>query len=277
MNAGQSADGSDSIRGDSSWVLSPNDRGEETDFGCNCAALEKLSETRNYFSTLPLCFVSQSSVRNPTGMNLEHAEHSLDIIRTLMERSQRYEHISGLSGLAAGTLVLIGAAALQSDMLPWSSPINSLVVWSLVLAVSVMVHLLITRRRARDRGEALWTRQARTVLLALLPAFIVAAVISVWLWTEQRTGLWPSIWLLLYGCGTLATCFFAPRSILFLGLTCLTAGILSLLVLTDHPLLTMSIGFGLTHIAYGLLVLRAERIQQREQEWLGSCQANSIH
>jgi len=42
-------------------------------------------------------------------MQLEHAEHTLETIRTLMERSQRYEHVSGYSGLVAGSAAILGA------------------------------------------------------------------------------------------------------------------------------------------------------------------------
>ena len=51
-------------------------------------------------------------------MQLEHAEHTLETIRTLMERSQRYEHISGHSGLVAGAVCCCAAAEPKGPSAP---------------------------------------------------------------------------------------------------------------------------------------------------------------
>jgi hypothetical protein len=196
-------------------------------------------------------------------MQLEHAEHSLETIRTLMERSQRYEHISGYSGLVAGSVVLLGCAALGFPVLPFDARANFGLVWGAVFAVAFIGHMLLTFGRAHRRGEPVWSRQARTVLLAVSPSFIVALAITALIWRLDRLDLLPALWLLFYGCGTLATSFFAPRSIAWLGATCLVIGIISLLAPHGHEILTMGIGFGATHIGFGVGVLAAERREAR--------------
>src|SRR5207245_1777951 len=70
------------------------------------------SGLKSYFERRPLLCVTKHR------MQLEHAEHTLETIRTLMERSQRYEHLSGYSGLVAGALALAGCAALAKG---WSA------------------------------------------------------------------------------------------------------------------------------------------------------------
>jgi hypothetical protein len=196
-------------------------------------------------------------------MQLEHAEHTLETIRTLMDRSQRYEHLSGYSGLLAGGTALLGCAALGLKLLPFGPHLDFAVVWSIVFAVAFAGHLLITFGRARQRGEPVWSRQARTVLLAVLPSFGVSLAITVLMWRLDRLDLLPALWLLLYGCGALATSFFAPRSIAWLGATCLAMGIISLIALPGHVILTMALGFGATHIGFGVSVLVAERREAR--------------
>src|SRR5437870_2874771 len=96
-------------------------------------------------------------------MQLEHAEHTLETIRTLMERSQRYQHLSGYSGLVAGSLVLAGCGALANG---WT-PVSFAVVWTTVFALAFATNAALTANRARQRGEPVWSRQARTVTLAL--------------------------------------------------------------------------------------------------------------
>ena len=196
-------------------------------------------------------------------MQLEHAEHILETIRTLMERSQRYEHISGYSGLVAGVVTILGCAVLRLNLLPFAFPANFVVVWSAVFAIAFTSHLLFTFGRARQRGEPVWSRQALTVLLSVLPAFGAALAVTALIWRVGRPDLLPALWLTLYGCGVLATSFFAPRSIAWLGGTCFALGVAGLLAPHSYPILTMALGFGITHIGFGVAVLIAERRESR--------------
>lgn len=196
-------------------------------------------------------------------MNAEHAEHTLETIRALMERSQRYQHISGYSGLVAGGCVLAGCGVLWSGALPWSHSLNFTVVWSLVFAVAFTAHCLLTFARARQRGEAVWSRQARTVTWAVLPGFAASVILTVTLARGGMMDILPGVWLVLYGCSALATSFFAPYSLRWLGLICLAAGGISLIIAPDHPVLTMFVGFGLTHVIYGAGVAIIEHRRER--------------
>jgi hypothetical protein len=196
-------------------------------------------------------------------MQLEHAEHTLETIRTLMERSQRYEHISGYSGLMAGAVTVLGSVVLRLGLLRLAFPANFIIIWSAVFGIAFASHLLLTFGRARQRGEPVWSRQARTVLLAVLPAFSAALIVTALVWRLGRPDLLPAVWLTLYGCGVLATSFFAPRSIAWLGATCFALGAIALLAPHTYPILTMAVGFGVTHIGFGVVVLIAERRESR--------------
>jgi hypothetical protein len=99
----------------------------------------------------------------------------------------------------------------------------------------------------------------------LLPCFVAGAVVTVLMSRLGRLDWLPGLWLLLYGGGALATSFFAPSSIGRLGGVCLALGAASLILPAPHPVLTMIIGFGLTHLVYGIAVLLAERRHAHEQ------------
>ena len=73
----------------------------------------------------------------------------------------------------------------------------------------------------------------------------------------------------------MATSFFAPRSILVLGASCLALGVGSLILLPGRPLLTMAIGFGLSHLAFGACVLIHEWKEAREVALIASWERNS--
>jgi hypothetical protein len=198
-------------------------------------------------------------------MHFEHAEHTLETIRTLMERSQRYEHVSGYSGLVAGSVVLAACGVLEAGRLPFGPRVNFALVWSAAFVVAFLAHATLTFARARRRNEPVWSRQARTVYLALLPSLLASFAASVLMWRLNRLDLLPGLWLVLYGCGVLATSFFAPPSILALGASCLAMGAGCLVAGCGHPLLTMAAGFGVTHVAFGAGVLITEWRAQRER------------
>ncbi len=160
-------------------------------------------------------------------------------------------------------MTILGCVVLRLNLLPFAYPTNFAVVWSAVFVIALAGHLLFTFGRARQRAEPAWSRQARTVLLAVLPAFGAALALTVMISRLSRLDLLPALWLTLYGCGTLATSFFAPRSIAWLGATCLGLGFISLLAPHTYPILTMAIGFGVTHIGFGVAVLIAERRESR--------------
>ena len=61
-------------------------------------------------------------------MQLEHAEHTLETIRTLMDRSQRYD-ISRIFRLLAGGTVLLGCATLGLKLLPFGPGLDFAMVW----------------------------------------------------------------------------------------------------------------------------------------------------
>ena len=193
-------------------------------------------------------------------MNFERAEHTLETIRTLMERSQCYEHISGYSGLVAGSVVLVGCGVLEAGWLPFVP------LWSAAFVVALAAHAVLTLARARRRDEPVWSRQARTVYLALSPCFLASLAVSGLMWRLDRLDLLPALWLVLYGCGALATSFFAPRSILALGVSCFAMGLACLAADWRHPVLTMAVGFGVTHVAFGAAVLVTERRERLNRE-----------
>jgi len=182
-----------------------------------------------------------------------------------MERSRRYEHISGYSGLLAGAAALIGCTLLSCHLVPFDSRSNFVAVWAAVFVVAFAGHLVFTFGRARQRGEPVWSRQARTVLLAVLPNFGAALAVTVLVWRLGRVDRLPAVWLTLYGCGVLATSFFAPRSIAWLGGSCLALGAADLISQYSHPILMMGLGFGGAHIAFGGAVLAMEWRQARQR------------
>src|SRR5437762_3230281 len=107
-------------------------------------------------------------------MDSRQAAHTLEVIRTLMERTCQYQLLTARAGLAAGCLA--GTGALLFCLLDPANPEQFAVVWALVFAGSLLATLVGTVMRGREFGEQVWSRQARAVLLALTPALFAALV-----------------------------------------------------------------------------------------------------
>jgi hypothetical protein len=192
-------------------------------------------------------------------MDPRQAAHNLELIRTLMERTVQYQLLTARAGLAAGSLALAGALAFF--FLDPADPWQFGPVWGVVFVGSFMCTCVGTVLRGRQRGERIWSRQARAVLLALAPALFAALALTVYFFA--RSGgehLWlPGVWMLCYGQGALATAAYAPAPIRALGVTALILGGVALWLGPAWAVVMMAVMFGLGHIVLGTALLIAER------------------
>lgn len=194
-------------------------------------------------------------------MDTHEASRTLEVIRTLMERTTQYQFLTARAGLAAGLLACIGS--LLFVFLDAAEPWHFAAVWALVFAGSLLLTCVCTVMRVRERGEQVWSRQAQAVVLALAPAVFAAVVLSgFFFW--QGWHLWlPGVWMLCYGQGALATSVYAPASIRKMGLVVLAMSGVTLALGPAWSVLMMALVFGVGHIWLGLTLLAAERRAQR--------------
>jgi hypothetical protein len=176
-----------------------------------------------------------------------------------MERTTQYQLLTARAGLAAGSLA--GVGALSFLFLDPSNPWHFGVVWAVVFAGSLVATLIGTVLRGRERGERVWSRPARAVLLALTPSIFAALILTLFFFARGGDEyLWlPGIWMLCYGQGALATASYAPRPIRSLGIAALLLGSLTLWLGPAWSVLMMGLVFGLGHIGLGGVLLVAER------------------
>jgi hypothetical protein len=191
-------------------------------------------------------------------MDARQAAHTLELIRSLMERTCQYQFLTARASLAAGSLA--GAGALAFLVLDSANPWHFGTIWGLVFAGSLLATALGTIFRGRESGERIWSRQARAVLLALAPSLFAALVLTVYFFSRGNYDyLWlPGVWMLCYGQGALATSSYAPSPIRWLGVAVLVLGALTLYLGPTLAVPMMGIVFGLGHIGLGSALLVAE-------------------
>src|SRR5438876_9415413 len=110
-------------------------------------------------------------------MDARQAARNLEVIRTLMERTCQYQLLTARASLVAGTIA--GAGALAFLYLDAQNPWSFGLVWLVVFAGSVTATLVGTVMRGRERGEQVWSRQARAVVLALAPSLVAALALTI--------------------------------------------------------------------------------------------------
>jgi hypothetical protein len=190
-------------------------------------------------------------------MDTRQAAHTLEVIRTLMERTCQYRLLTAGASLAAGTLASLGA--LSFLFFDADDPVSFAAVWGFVFASSMLGSFVGTLLRGRERGERVWSRQTRMVLLALTPSLAEALVLTIFFFA-RGDHLWlPGVWMLCYGQGALATSAYAPPAIRWLGAAMLGLGALALILGPAGANIMMGVAFGLGHIGLGIVLLVDER------------------
>lgn len=192
-------------------------------------------------------------------MDPQQAARNLEVIRTLMERTTQYQFLTARAGLAAGILAGVGAVAFL--FLDPADPAAFGAIWGIVFVGSLLATCLGTVLRSRECGEAVWTRQTRTVVTALAPSLFAALVLTVFFFARGEHLWLPGVWMLCYGQGALATAAYAPAPIRQLGLTALALGGLTLFLGPAGAIAMMGLVFGLGHTALGIVLLTIERRQ----------------
>lgn len=177
-------------------------------------------------------------------------ERTLATIRRLMERGRHYEAISARGALLAGLAAFLASAALYrfapesnaAFLGTWAAVALGAASWTAFSAVGS------ARGGTDERGL---TAQARSVLMAVLPAYAVAGVLTAVL-ARGHADLLPPTWMLLHGTAILATRYHAPERLVRLGVAFLAAGTLFAFVDVDRHV-EMAASFGLINLVHAAL------------------------
>ena len=209
--------------------------------------------------------------------NLPTPREDLQTIREIMERSSKFLSLSGLSGIFAGVCALTGAAIAWFFILdfghvqydagsfnPGGWTISGIIVKLaadalVVLGFSVLGAIYFSKRKAKKGGLQFWTNSTRRLLVHLLIPLVSGGIFILILVLQHNMGLVASVMLIFYGLSLVNAGKFTFSEIHYLGLTEIVLGILAG-VFVNQGLLFWTMGFGLMHILYGVVMFyRHER------------------
>lgn len=190
-------------------------------------------------------------------------------IRSMMERSSRFLSLSGLSGVGAGIVGLVtGLMAMyltndyfvdynvgelkvyQSDML-----YRLIILGASALLLAIFCGCYFTIRKSKKLGLQIWTATTKKILVQLAIPLAVGGIFVLALLQYNLYGLVAGTTLIFYGLALVNAEKYTYSDIKYLGYLEIVLGCLSLFFI-GKGLIFWTIGFGILHIVYGIILYR---------------------
>lgn len=169
-----------------------------------------------------------------------------------MERASSFTAVPGKGLIANGTIGLAGAFFAQRA----TSDSDWFRIWIACAVVGLIVGVVSMTAKARRAGISLLSGPGRRFLVALLPPFAAAGVLTYALLRAGDYDLMPGCWILLYGVGVLTGGAFAIRPVVFMGGCFFALGVATIALPASFGDGCMAVGFGVLQVAFGALIAR---------------------
>lgn len=202
----------------------------------------------------------------------EKQKHLDDLveIRKLMERSSKFISLSGMSGVAAGFIALLGAAVAywyinfyfkyNSESLIFKNyNINTEITIFLFLLASIILILALasgfffTYRRAKKRGHSIFDKTAFRAIQNLMIPLVTGGILSLILIFYREIYIISGITLIFYGLALVNASHHTLSEVKYLGICEIILGLIAC-IKPSYGILFWSLGFGVLHIIYGIFM-----------------------
>ena len=208
-------------------------------------------------------------------MENKEALNTLHEIKELMEKSSRFQAISGWSILIVGLLASVVSAGAWLLLLPHeftypativaplsrgdmgmliNSPYRTLIASSVALALLVVSFAVVcfgSYHLMKRQGGFEFGRTIRRPLFHFAVPMVVGGLLCLAMLMQGHYGLTSTFMLVFYGLALLNASHYTSRSIALLGYCELVLGVVDCFVVS-HAILFWFLGFGLLHIVFGI-------------------------
>ncbi|MDQ2774571.1 MAG: hypothetical protein M3Y57_06555 [Acidobacteriota bacterium] len=189
-------------------------------------------------------------VKEPVPIDSRAADN-LRFIRDTMERAASFTAVPGWGG------VVIGISAVAAGAIAYGrSDQTQFFIWLIEAAVALTIGIGAVLSKSRRLVSSLQSKAARRALLSFMPPLVAGAVLTVVLVHIHDLAIVPGLWLLLYGAAVVTGGAFSVRIVPFMGLCFMALGIVSLAAPAAWDDLFLTLGFGVIHIAFGIVIAR---------------------
>jgi hypothetical protein len=179
------------------------------------------------------------------------AADNLRYIRDTMERAASFTAVPGWGGVLIGcTALAAGALALNYE------PRLQFRIWVVEAAIALIVAIVAVQAKSRRLAQSLKSIPARRALLSFMPPLLAGAALTAVLAHDGMLLVLPGMWLLLYGTAVVTGGAFSVRIVPLMGLCFMTLGAIASLSPAIWGNLFLTLGFGVLHIVFGILIAR---------------------
>jgi len=182
----------------------------------------------------------------------------------MMEQSSRFLTLSGLAGILIGLYALVGTFLIyqmfyQNSDSFYAVLLNSrnrsliFLIFSIILALSLVTILHLTSRRVKKSGKKFWNPGMRLLATNLAVPLLTGGILMIILILQSVLFLLPALSLIFYGLALVNAAKYTRLEIFYMGLFQISLGLFAA-ILPVYGLLFWAIGFGLLHIIYGTVM-----------------------
>ena len=205
----------------------------------------------------------------------QHYLDDLKEIRSMMEKSSRFISLSGLSGISAGVIALIGAVVagwyVGEHIESVSYTVQTVtrvevkdIVFlmldaAIVLVLALGAAIYFAMRKARQQNLPVWNKAAELTLVNLLIPLAAGAIFCLILFNYNIYILIAPATLLFYGLALLNASKYTLFEVRYLGICEIVLGLTGMII-PGYSIILWALGFGILHIIYGaVMYYRYER------------------
>ena len=188
-------------------------------------------------------------------------------IRQMMEKSSRFISLSGLSGVFAGVVALVGAAyaffVMQNAGINYfdgnrnnftsNIKIELTIIAIVILMVAIILGYIFTAKKSKRKNLPMWDATSQRLLVTFAIPLIVGGLFCLALLYHNLFVLIAPTTLVFYGLALVSAERYTLSDIKYLGYCEIALGIASLFFL-GWGFLFWVIGFGVLHIVYGIIM-----------------------
>jgi len=193
---------------------------------------------------------------------MEKQIEDLRAIREMMEKSSKFLSLSGMSGVMAGITATVGAAFAYFYLLrdPGATDFNrfqeTIILLSdalIVLFISIGFAVYFSWKKAKKQNQKLFSRIAFKIAYHLFLPLAAGGIFSFILLVRGDVEMVASATLLFYGLALVNVSKFTFPEIHYLGIVEIILSLISAVFL-NNGIFFWTIGFGLCHIFYGIIM-----------------------
>jgi hypothetical protein len=188
----------------------------------------------------------------------------LNEIKSLMKKSSQFLSLSGFAGVFAGIYALIGAGIvkylLESNQANYSELfVNEAIFYQIfivalvVLGLSIATAFYLSFKKANKNNENVWNPTSKRMSISFAIPFFTGAVLILLLLKNQYFDLVMPMCLTFYGLSCINASKYTFGDVKYLGIMEVILGLI-LIEFTGFGLLFWSLGFGVLHIIYGIIM-----------------------